>query len=38
MPAARRSTAQLRVEPRGLPREVVALGEAGRGDDATAAG
>ncbi len=27
---ARRSTAQLRVEPRGLSREVVAFGEAGR--------
>jgi hypothetical protein len=30
MPAARRSTAQLRVEPCGLSREVVAFGEAGR--------
>ena len=30
MPAARRSTTQLRVEPCGLSREVVAFGEAGR--------
>ena len=29
-PAARGSTAQLRVEPCGLSREVVAFGEAGR--------
>jgi hypothetical protein len=30
LPGARRSTAQLRVEPCGLSREVVAFGEVGR--------